>query len=46
MKLKPNSRNEKENDAAKKRIDAITYKIAIVISAISVYYFFIKILFL
>ena len=46
MKIKPNLKSEAAREEESKKIEAITYRIAIVIAALSVYYFFIKILFL
>ena len=46
MKIKPNLKNEEAREEEKKKIDYYTYRIAIIISAVSVYYFFIKIVFL
>ncbi|MEJ5961706.1 hypothetical protein [Pedobacter immunditicola] len=46
MKIKPNLKNEEERNEEQKKIEYVTYRIAIIISAVSVYYFFIKILFL
>jgi hypothetical protein len=46
MKIKPNFKMEEERDEERKKIEKITYGIAIIVSAVSVYYFFIKILFL
>jgi hypothetical protein len=46
MKIKPNLKKEEARVEEKKKIEYITYRIAIIISAVSVYYFFIKILFL
>jgi len=46
MKIRPYKRSEENDAKEKKKIEAITYKIAILISAISTYYFFIKLLLL
>ncbi|MET3114117.1 hypothetical protein AAKU52_001850 [Pedobacter sp. CG_S7] len=46
MKIRPNKRNEQQVAKEKKKIEEITYKIAIFISAISTYFFFIKLLLL
>jgi len=46
MKIIPVKKNKKEIEQHKKNIDKVTYWIAIIVSAISVYYFFIKIVFL
>jgi len=46
MKIKPNLKKEEERDVESKKIEKISCKIAIIVSAVSVYYFFIKILFL
>ena len=46
MKIKPIVNKEEKREEASKGIEKITYKIAVIVSAISVYYFFIKIVFL
>jgi len=46
MKTNPLKKTAKDLDSQQKKLEVITYRIALVVAAISVYYFFIKILFL
>lgn len=46
MKTSPFKKTEKDITAQQKKLEVITYRIALLVSAVSVYYFFIKILFL
>ena len=46
MKTSPFKKTSKDTEAQRKKLEVITYRIALLVSAISVYYFFIKILFL
>ncbi|MBG6234110.1 hypothetical protein IWX76_000665 [Pedobacter sp. CAN_A7] len=46
MKITPLKKTDKDIEAQQKKLEVITYRIALLVSAVSVYYFFIKILFL
>jgi hypothetical protein len=46
MKISPSNKTAKDTEGQKKKLEVITYRIALLVSAISVYYFLIKILFL
>jgi hypothetical protein len=46
MKTIPSKKTAKDTEVQQKKLEVITYRIALLVSAISVYYFFIKILFL
>jgi hypothetical protein len=45
MKTSPIKNTSKDREAQQKKLEVITYRIALLVSAVSVYYFFIKILF-
>ncbi|WP_432709049.1 hypothetical protein [Pedobacter sp.] len=46
MKTSPFRKTARDTEAQKKKLEKVTYRLALLVSAISVYYFFIKILFL
>ena len=46
MKINPLKKTARDVDNQQKKLEVVTYRIALVVAAISVYYFFIKILFL
>jgi hypothetical protein len=46
MKITPLKKTAKDTEAQQKKLEVITYRVALLVSAVSIYYFFIKILFL